>query len=80
MCLHYSLFQCGFEYGGRNLAYGNPVRNLAESLVNPLHTRLASAPAELANFRYLMIWHSRQDLDVRDLWLRQAMGEATKWI
>lgn len=54
-------------------------RRLAESLVNPLQTRLVSAPAELTNFRYLVIWHSRQDLDVGHLWLRQAVREATKW-
>ncbi len=53
-------------------------RKLAERLVNPLQTRLVSAPAELTNFRYLMIWHSRQDLDVRHLWLRQAVRGATK--
>ncbi len=53
-------------------------RKLAESLINPTRTRLVSAPAELAGFRYLMIWHARQDLDVRHLWLRQAMRDATK--
>lgn len=54
-------------------------RKLAESLVNPMHTRLVPAPAELGRFRYLMIWHSRQDLDVRHLWFRQAMRDATTW-
>ena len=54
-------------------------RKLAERLVNPTQTRLVSAPDELGSFRYLMIWHSRQDVDVRHLWLRQAMREATMW-
>ena len=54
-------------------------RRLAEGLVNPVQTRLVSAPDELAGFRYLMIWHSRQDPDVRHLWLRQAIREATTW-
>ncbi len=52
-------------------------RKLAESLVNPDQTRLVSAPEELGSFRYLMIWHSRQELDIRHLWLRQAMRDAT---
>ncbi len=52
-------------------------RKLAEALVERTQTRLVSAPDELASFRYLMIWHSRQELDVRHLWLRQAMREAT---
>ena len=50
---------------------------LAELLVNPEQTRIVSAPDELGSFRYLMIWHSRQDLEVRHLWLRQAIREAT---
>ena len=54
-------------------------RKMAESLVNPSQTRLVSPPNELAGFRYLMIWHSRQNLDVRHLWLRQAMRDATNW-
>ncbi len=54
-------------------------RKLAETLVNPMQTRLVPAPDELGRFRYLMIWHTRQDLDVRHLWLRQAMREATEW-
>lgn len=53
-------------------------RKLEESLANPNQTRLVAAPKELGNFRYLMIWHSRQELDVRHLWLRQAIGDATR--
>ena len=52
-------------------------RKLAERLVNPVQTRLVSAPDELGSFRYLMIWHSRQDGDVRHLWLRQSIRDAT---
>ncbi len=54
-------------------------RRLAENLVNPTQTRLVSAPDELTGFHYLMIWHSRQQQDVRHLWLRQAMRDATTW-
>ena len=54
-------------------------RKLAENLLNPTQTRLVAAPDELASFRYLMIWHFRQDVDVRHLWLRQAIREATTW-
>ena len=79
MCLHDSLFQCGFEYGGGNPAHRTLPRKVAEILVNPLQTRLVSAPAELTSFRYLMIWYSRQDMDVSHLWLKQAMREAAKW-
>ncbi len=55
-------------------------RRLAENLSNPARTRLVSPPDELTGFRYLMIWHSRQQLDVRHLWLRQAMRDATTWV
>ena len=55
-------------------------RKLAESLLDSTQTRLVLPPDELAGFRYLMIWHARQDLDVRHLWFRQTMREATNWI
>ncbi len=69
---------------GLNMVAGSSLiatlpRKLAESLVNPTQTRLVSAPAELASFRYLMIWHSRQNMNVHHLWLRQAMPDATRW-
>ena len=68
---------------GLRMVGGTPLiatlpRKLAESLANPDQTRLVSAPKELGNFRYLMIWHSRQELDIRHLWLRQAIRDAMR--
>lgn len=74
-------FTLPYFSAGLNMVAGTSLiatlpRKLAESLLNPMSTKLVPAPDELGRFRYLMIWHARQDLDVRHLWLRQAMREA----
>ncbi len=53
-------------------------RRTAELLVDRQQTRLILPPPELGKFRYLMIWHARQQLDVQHLWLRQAIRDATE--
>ena len=70
-------FSVGLHMVERTPLIATLPRRLAENLVNPAFTRLVSPPEELERFRYLMIWHARQELDVRHLWLRQAMRELT---
>jgi DNA-binding transcriptional LysR family regulator len=46
-------------------------------LVDRKTIRLIRPPKEVESFRYIMVWHKRQDLDARSVWLRQTMREMT---
>jgi hypothetical protein len=39
-------------------------------------TRLIAPPIELAEFRYIQVWHPRMDSDPAHLWLRRMFTEA----
>ena len=52
--------------------------SLATTLINPETTRLVRPPKELEGYRYIMVWHKRQELDVHHVWLRQAFRDATQ--
>ena len=53
-------------------------RTMSELLIDRRTIRLVMPPKELQTLQYVMVWHKRQEIDPRSLWLRQTMREATK--
>jgi DNA-binding transcriptional LysR family regulator len=51
--------------------------SLAAMLINPETTRLVKPPKEVEGYRYVMVWHRRQETDPRHTWLRQSVQRAT---
>ena len=52
-------------------------RSMSELLVDRRTIRLIEPPKEVEPFRYIMVWHRRQEMDPRNIWLRQTMREIT---
>jgi len=52
-------------------------RSMCELLVDRRTIRLIRPPSEAKPFRYVMVWHQRQQVDPRHIWLRRAMKQMT---
>ena len=52
-------------------------KSMSELLVDRRAVRLIKPPREVGSFRYIMVWHKRQNGDARSIWLRQTMREMT---
>jgi DNA-binding transcriptional LysR family regulator len=52
-------------------------RHMTELLADRRAVRTIRPPREIESFRYIMVWHKRQDADPRSIWLRQTMREIT---
>ncbi len=61
---------------GSNLIATLP-RCMGELLVDRKAVRLLRPPREIESFRYIMVWHKRQQADPRSIWLRQTVREIT---
>jgi DNA-binding transcriptional LysR family regulator len=51
-------------------------RRLAKRLAKIARIRSVEPPIELAEFRYIQVWHPRMDSDPAHLWLRRMFAEA----
>jgi len=51
-------------------------KRLAKRLARISRTRLIAPPIELAEFRYIQVWHPRMDSDPAHQWLRRMFAEA----
>jgi len=51
-------------------------RRLAKRLAKIARIRSIEPPIELAEFRYIQVWHPRMDSDPAHLWLRRMFAEA----
>jgi hypothetical protein len=49
---------------------------LARRLAKIARVRLITPPIELAEFRYIQVWHPRMDSDLAHKWLRRMFAEA----
>ena len=51
-------------------------KRLAGRLAKIARVRLVAPPIELAEFRYIQVWHPRMDSDLAHQWLRRMFAEA----
>jgi DNA-binding transcriptional LysR family regulator len=51
-------------------------KRLAKRLVKIARIRAIEPPIELAEFRYIQVWHPRMDSDLAHQWLRRMFTEA----
>ena len=51
-------------------------KRLAKRLAKIARIRAVEPPIELAEFRYIQVWHPRMDSDPAHLWLRRMFAEA----
>jgi len=51
-------------------------KRLAKRLAKIARIRMVEPPVELAEFRYIQVWHPRMDSDPAHLWLRRMFVEA----
>jgi len=51
-------------------------KRLAKRLAKIARIRMVEPPIELAEFRYIQVWHPRMDSDPAHLWLRRMFAEA----
>lgn len=52
-------------------------RHMSDLLADRRAVRLIRPPREVESFRYIMVWHKRQQADPRSIWLRQTVREIT---
>jgi DNA-binding transcriptional LysR family regulator len=71
---------CGEGLGAWTIEHSDMVltvpRRLATRLAKIARVRAISPPIELAEFRYIQVWHPRMDSDPAHQWLRRMFADA----